>query len=231
MGKFVWHDLRTSDVARARAFYGELFGWRIWEGQGGGPYLHVSAGDQDIGGILAKEAGEPGPSHWLGYVDARPIEDVVARTAAAGGRVVVPVSEIPRVGKFAVVADPRGGVTSPFQSSDPVPAERQVGAGEFCWDELLTDDPAAAAAFYEKLYGWSRNDMDMGPMGTYTVFKRGEQQAGGMLKMPAEAKHPPFWLPYVKVGVEYRAPSDVPGVGRFAVLADPTGASFGILQP
>src|SRR5205814_774250 len=129
------------DVERSRRFYGELFNWRIWAGEGGGDYLHISAGERDIGGIVPLEGKHGVPPHWIGYIASDGIEEVVARASEAGGRVHVPVTAIPRVGKFAVVADPRGAVFSPFAGVDAQHAgegeERQPGPGEFCWDELL----------------------------------------------------------------------------------------------
>jgi uncharacterized protein len=244
-GKFVWHDLMTTDVEASKRFYGELFGWRIWKGEHG-DYLHISAGKRDIGGIVPPDPKRQMPSHWNAYIAAQNIDEVMGRVTEAGGKVYAPVMDIPRVGKFAVVADPRGATFSPFQAIEWQPDDDKTPApGEFCWDELLTDDPEAAVAFYEKVFGHSHTAMDMGPMGTYRVLKLGEKNAGGIMKMPPGAPHPPMWLPYVSVesadqtaarvaglgGVVYAQPMDIPDVGRFAVLGDNTQASIAILQP
>ena len=245
-GKFVWHDLMTTDVEASKRFYGELFGWRIWKGEHG-DYLHISAGSVDIGGIVPPDPQRGKmPSHWNGYLAAEKIDDVMGRVAQAGGKVLAPVMDIPRVGKFAVVADPRGATFSPFQSNEWQPeSDKMPGYGEFCWDELLTDDPVAAVAFYEKVFGLGHAAMDMGPMGTYHLLKRGEKNAAGVMKMPPNAPHPPMWLPYVSVesaddaaaraaklgGAVLAPPMDIPDVGRFAVLGDNTQAAIAILQP
>jgi predicted enzyme related to lactoylglutathione lyase len=117
--------------------------------------------------------------------------------------------------------------------------------GAFSWLELLTTDPAAAKAFYADLLGWEVEDDAMG-MGGYQVVKVGGQAVGGMMEMPAEAPPgiPPHWGVYVTVddvdataakaealgGKVLRPPSDIPGIGRFAVVADPQGAFFCVIK-
>ena len=110
-------------------------------------------------------------------------------------------------------------------------------ANDFCWFELVTTDTAAAGAFYEAVIGWT-SEMSSGPSGPYTIFKTADGiPVGGMLEMK---DMPPAWLGYVAVddvdafagkvqasgGQIHKAPQDIPGVGRFAVVADPQGAVF-----
>lgn len=115
--------------------------------------------------------------------------------------------------------------------------------GAFSWSELMTTDPAAARAFYSKLFGWATKDMPM-PNGTYTTFQVGDTSVGGMMKIPAEATGmPPMWGVYVTVqdvdaaasqavalGGKIVMPAwDVPGVGRMAVIQDPQGATLSVI--
>lgn len=122
------------------------------------------------------------------------------------------------------------------------------GHGTFMWNELATTDPEACKAFYEKLLGWTAEEMPMPDMsGVYTVFKADGVEAAGMLKMDGEqfAGIPPHWLSYIQVddvdaavaqaqelGGSVKTPAiDVPGVGRFAVIADPSGAVVALMTP
>jgi predicted enzyme related to lactoylglutathione lyase len=118
--------------------------------------------------------------------------------------------------------------------------------GRFVWYDLMTTDPAAAPDFYRNVIGWTTTEWD-GPM-PYTMFQRdGDVQIGGIMQLPDEAQAqgaPPHWLVYIgandvdatvdqakQAGAETRVePTDVPNVGRFAVLADPQGANFGTLM-
>jgi predicted enzyme related to lactoylglutathione lyase len=115
--------------------------------------------------------------------------------------------------------------------------------GAFSWCELMTTDPAAATAFYSKLFGWQTEAMNMGM--PYTVVKVGDSAIGGMMGMPpgAPAGMPPTWVPYVTVkdvdalvkqvvslgGTVRMPPTDIPTVGRFAVIADPQGAAINVI--
>jgi predicted enzyme related to lactoylglutathione lyase len=106
----------------------------------------------------------------------------------------------------------------------------------FCWDELHTRDTEKFKGFYGEVFGWTYDGMDMGPMGTYWIARRGEKGAAGVMTAPPKAV--PQWLPAVfrgrrgcadqegqgaggKVWVE---PVDIPGIGRFSVASDPQGA-------
>jgi predicted enzyme related to lactoylglutathione lyase len=200
-------------------------------------------------------AGEHAPPHWLAYVA---VDDVAATVAAAkehGGKVYMPVTAMPNVGTFAVVADPAGAAFAPWTSAragEDVERAGRPAPHTFCWDELLTTDVAACAAFYSKIFGWSVEHDEMPGM-KYTLFKRpgvkdetgADKHAAGMMQSPAGAKHPPFWLGYVAVpnadaAVEKAkshgatvatGPLDIPNVGRFAVLLDPEKAAIAVLAP
>ncbi|MEM7248397.1 MAG: VOC family protein [Acidobacteriota bacterium] len=124
--------------------------------------------------------------------------------------------------------------------------EKPSGPGTFCWNELMTRDVPAATNFYTKLLGWTIEEMDMGEMGTYTMFKRGDDTVGGMMAMPSDMPEqvPPHWMTYVQVddvdasfgqAKELGAtgqvpPMDIPNIGRFAVITDPTGATIALYQ-
>ena len=122
-----------------------------------------------------------------------------------------------------------------------------IKTGSFCWVELGTTDREAAKKFYSQLFGWSADDRPMGPDMTYTMFRLGGQDAAGayaLMKEQVSAHVPPHWMLYVKVeNVDASAakavkagarqivpPADIPNVGRFAVVQDPTGAAIGMYQ-
>jgi predicted enzyme related to lactoylglutathione lyase len=232
----------TSDKRGAIAFYTELFGWKTHDVDMGpmGPYTMIKAGDRDIGGIVATPDGVP--SHFLAYCTVPDVDAAARRAGQLGGKVAVPATDIPGVGRFAIIEDAEGAHISPFKSDNEEP-ERQgpPAAGEFAWDELVCDNPSKALAFYGELFGWSTKPMDMGPMGTYHLLERGEQQVGGILKKPM-AEAPSAWLTYVNVAkVDDSAkqaeklgakvvvpPTDIPNVGRFAIITDPQGATVAL---
>lgn len=115
--------------------------------------------------------------------------------------------------------------------------------GDFIWYELLTSDPDAAAAFYGPLVGWSFEPAGQEGM-DYRVFSKGSEGIGGCMKLPEGAPMPPMWLGYIGVddvdecvagiraagGQVHMEPQDIPGVGRFAFVADPQGVSFYVMR-
>jgi uncharacterized protein len=118
--------------------------------------------------------------------------------------------------------------------------------GRFVWQELMTEDTAAAGAFYSKVVGWHAQPSAVDP--SYTQFGVGSASTAGMMRVPDEARAAgvkPHWLPYIGAadleatmaaaerlgGRIIRAAHDIPTVGRFAILADPQGAPFAVFKP
>jgi predicted enzyme related to lactoylglutathione lyase len=244
-GRFVWHELCTHDVKGAVLFYTELFAWKPFEleAPGYGKYTMLKREGKDVGGIASLSPGEKAP-HWRSFCWVDDIQDTVRRANDLGGKVLVPVTEMPGFGSFAAIQDPQGAVLLPWHGKEaPAEAEGPPPVGTFCWDELLTPDPAGAARFYKELYGYTVDEKDMGPMGTYHVLKRGDRETAGIMKLPMP-QVPTHWAAYVHVeNVDDAAkraerlkatvavqPADIPGIGRFAVLIDPAGASVPIFQ-
>ena len=97
-GKFVWHDLVTADIAKARAFYTALFGWTVQDMEmPGGVYPLFSIGEEGLGGFVA--AGDGVPSHWIGYVAVADVDQVVAKATELGGTVKHAAQDVPEVGR------------------------------------------------------------------------------------------------------------------------------------
>ena len=129
-------------------------------------------------------------------------------------------------------------------------SEGHIGAGyinepgTLDWNELLTHDPAAAAAFYCGLFGWTHEVQEM-PTGPYHLFKDGDAFRGGMMAItPEMGEVPPSWTAYIAVDALDAAMAkvadmggavegdviDVPGVGRMTVVRDPVGAYFMFME-
>jgi predicted enzyme related to lactoylglutathione lyase len=242
IGRFVWHGLNTSDVDRATTFYTKLLGWQIEVYKPGEmDYPMVSVGGTAHGGFSPLPPEAQAPPHWLGHVCVESVDATAEKARASGGSVLMEPSDMPEIGRFAVIADPAGATLSLFSPEGEMPPTE----GVFVWDELITSDVEAAKAFYTNVIGWTTADMDMGPAGVYTLLRSGDVDRGGILNKPAEmAQAPDAWLVYMATddidataaraaelgGQVFQPPFDVPGVGRLAVLADPTGAVFGIFK-
>jgi len=241
VGKFVWHESVSTDVGKAKSFYTDLLGWKTepWK-IGEMEYPMIKVGGQTHGGFGTAQGGAP--SHWLGHVLVADVDDTVARAEAAGAKLLTGPLDIPDVGRMAVIADPQGAVLSAFAPAGEAPA----GEGTFLWDELLTSDVEAAKQFYGEVFGWTSRGMDMGEMGTYTIFQRaGDVDAAGCMRVPEGMQAPPHWLSYIATddvdgtvgrakqlgATVFREGTEIPNVGRFAVLQDPVGSVFALFKP
>jgi predicted enzyme related to lactoylglutathione lyase len=120
-------------------------------------------------------------------------------------------------------------------------------ASRFVWYELWTTDAAAAAAFYSQVVGWKTEDSGVPGM-TYLLAKVGDAQVAGLMPLPEEARAlgvGPAWRGYIAVddvdatearllaagGKVMRPADDIPGIGRWASVADPQGATFVLFKP
>jgi uncharacterized protein len=244
-GRFVWFEYLTPDAAKAQGFFGEVFGWTKKDVPfPGGSYTMIAVGDQTVGGYAPVPPGGPAPSHWISHLQVEDARATAAKIKSLGGSVKSEPTDM-GMGTHALVADPQGGVFSLWQ---PAKAE---GTGDykgidnaFCWNELTAPDPEKAAAFYAAIGGFTVDKMDMGDGNTYYLLTADGKSRAGITK-PMMPGVPTAWLPYVQVanadataakvtrlgGTTFVPPTDVPNVGRFAILADSLGGGLGILQP
>ena len=113
-GSFCWNELATKDLAAAKSFYTELLGWQLKESDAAGvAYNEIVVGDEHVGGLyqMGPEYGDA-PAHWMAYVHVEDVDARAARVESLGGKVCVPPTDIPNVGRFCVINDPSGATLS-----------------------------------------------------------------------------------------------------------------------
>src|SRR5262249_25132684 len=146
------------------------------------PYTMWLSTQGPMGGVstLPEEAKKMGaPPHWMGNVIVDDLKASVAKVTALGGKILVPPTEIPKVGRFGVVADPQGAAIALVQFDAPMNPHDTSKTGEIQWNELVTTDNVAALKFYSALFGWKQlSEMDMGPIGKYVIYGQGDKQYG-----------------------------------------------------
>lgn len=249
-GTFCWFELGTTDPDAAKAFYTQLFGWDVTDIPIGetGTYTMLQRGDNEVAALygLNDEQQAQGVSpHWLAYVAVKDADAVAARTKEHGGTVVMEPMDVFEHGRMAVLQDPTGATFAIWQPLKH-PGAGVLGApGSVCWNELATTDAEVAGDFYTSVFGWDTQaqEVDHGP---YTSFMCDEHHpSGGMMEMTEEwGDVPSHWMTYFAVedcdaaaeqvdalgGRVCVPPMDIPDVGRFAVIDDPQGATFSIIQ-
>src|SRR4051812_45807497 len=178
-GKFVWFEHESTDPDRAAKFYEGLFGWRterITMGDND-PYPMIHNGDQAIGGYRKSQPGVP--TQWVSYLSVPDVDVSYRAAVAAGARTLFEPMDFGPVGRGAGIADPTG---APFclwhgANGDPADAEK-TPMGSWFWNELWTSDDRKALAFYQTLFGFTHDAMEMGPMTYYLLNKDGLPRAG-----------------------------------------------------
>jgi uncharacterized protein len=113
-GAFSWCELLTTDVDAAKAFYTRLFGWETQEmTMPGMTYTVVKAGGKEVGGMMATPQSAKGmPPMWGAYVTVDNVDETARTAEQLGGKLLMPPTDIPKVGRFCVIQDPQGAVIS-----------------------------------------------------------------------------------------------------------------------
>jgi predicted enzyme related to lactoylglutathione lyase len=248
-GKFIWYDVMTTDTKAAAKFYSDVIGWTAQEHpmQGGSTYTIFSKGPTMVAGLMAIPADvQDIPPCWSGYIGTDDVDAEAKRVTAAGGSVKRPPTDIPNVGRFAVLADPGGAVFlifKPNTTEEPKPVAPMT-PGHIGWHELMAGDLDREFKFYSGLFGWTKDKgHDMGPMGLYQTFATGGLPLGGMMKAPPQYPHR-NWNYYIVVDSVAKAadravtrgaqvlngPMEVPGGAWIVQARDPQGAHFAMVS-
>ena len=245
VNKPVWVDLSSKDPAAAQQFYGQLFGWQVEVNPdpqyGGYGIARVNGGDAaGIGGTQSPEQ----PTAWALYIGTDDIDRLAERVQSAGGTVVAPPFAVGDQGRMAVFQDPSGAFISAWEATR-MGGFQTHGPNAYGWAELNARGVDRVLPFYENVFGWTsrRSEIAGGP--DYVEFQLDGESVAGAWEMNANvpAEVPSYWIVYFAVddvdtahrkaldlgGREMVAPQDFPG-GRFALVTDPQGASFGLLR-
>jgi predicted enzyme related to lactoylglutathione lyase len=237
-----WIDLGSPNPSESVAFYGQLFGWEVFDlGEDAGGYQILALGGRSIAGLGPQQM--PGVPYWTVYFSVDDVEVSSQRVIDAGGTVIVPAMDVMAAGRMAVCADPEGAAFSLWQAGDHFGMGAMNESGTPCWFELMARDPEQAIQFYSGVFGWAASTSDMGGV-NYTEWKLGDETIGGMMPMdhafPEDV--PAHWMVYFAVddvdasvatvadlgGQVCVEPTDIPP-GRFSVVNDAHGAMFSLM--
>lgn len=236
-GTFTWFELVTDDIEDARAFHSSTLGWAAMDmPMGDHTYAMLAVDDAPQAGLVRPTLA--GPSHWLSYLSVDDVDQAAQRVGAHGGTVVVAPTDIDKVGRLALVADPQGARFNLFRGIND-----DGGSTDVHWNELWSPEPEAVLPFYREVFGFEVQSMEM-QGGTYYILKNGQGGQGGVMASP-DKNTPPMWLPYIKLddcdaavaratergGAITLPPMTVEGIGRIAVITDRAGAPLGLITP
>ncbi len=248
VGKVVLVELITPDIAVAKQFYGALFGWRYRDLKvAGDTYAEATLDGQLVAGLVHRPVavGARRQSTWLTFLAVRDVDATRALAVANGAKVLLAPHTVPNRGREAVFADPQGAVFGVLESGSGDPYDELPDHGEWIWSSLSTTDPEANAGFYQTLFDYDVFELPAEHGARHLLLASDNYARASANTLPANRPHsPPHWLNYIHVEdvaassarvlalggrVLVEARMDRHG-GRVALVADPLGAPFGLLE-
>jgi predicted enzyme related to lactoylglutathione lyase len=239
-----WVDYGADDMEAAKAFYAAVLGWEYAGGQPEfGGYLTLLRNGRMAGGMGPLQNADDTPA-WTTYFAADDAAATAAKIKEAGGTVVVEPMEVGPMGTMVIALDPQGNGFGLWQSGTNTGVQIHNEPGALAWNELMTGDTSAAKAFYTAVFGFTFDQMSAEQAGEgmdYSTFSAGANPLGGL--GASDPSMPKGWLTCFSVasadetvaaveakgGKVTMAPMDTP-FGRFAVVEDPWGAPFEVMQ-
>jgi predicted enzyme related to lactoylglutathione lyase len=247
-GKIVWIQLVTPDLAAAKSFYAGLFGWTFQDvPPGANQYAEATLNGYPVAGIFQKpiKAGEHRQPAWLGFISTGDVDATTKIALQHGAKLLFGPHDIPNLGRDAVLTDPQGAVFAVLASSHSDPPDILARPGDWIWSSLITSDPDTSAAFYQTLFDYEVFNLPSDKSAGHFILSSGGYARASVNSLPADAAHVhPHWLYYVRVrNVDTTAAKVValggrvlvePRIdrqgGKIAVVADPLGGPFGLLE-
>jgi predicted enzyme related to lactoylglutathione lyase len=247
-GKVIWMELVTPDLLGAQRFYGSLFGWTFKDVSGAQvPYVIAHEDGAPVAAFVQPRTPRSGrrQPQWLPFLATTDVAAVRQKALAHGGSVLSPPRSYPDRGDQAVLADPQGAVFAVLHSTSGDPPDELVDPGEWIWAALLTNDPKESSAFYQGLFGYDVQTLPGGGSGGHLLLSSEDYARASVNTLPPGAsREHPYWLPFVRVadtaasvakvkslgGAVIAEPHRDRSGGMVAVVADPAGTPFGLME-
>jgi predicted enzyme related to lactoylglutathione lyase len=244
LGAPTWIDLLTSDLDRAKDFYGTLFGWTFESaGPEYGGYVTASKDGRPVAGLMGNDPQFRTPDGWTTYLHSADVDATIAAAVNAGGSTCGEPMDVPAKGRMATLTDPTGAFFGLWQPNGHNGFEVVNETGAPVWHQLTTRDYTRAIDFYTTVFGWQMQVEADTPEFRYSnaIFD-GEPLLGvmdGSAFIPEG--EPSTWTVFLGTddvdktvelitdngGAVVRGAEDTP-YGRLAAVTDATGAGFNL---
>lgn len=242
-----WADIVLTDLEAGKRFYGELFGWTFEQGSAEfGGYTTAFSGGRSVAALSPPAPGQPAPpAAWTLYFATADVQATASRIRDNGGELVQGPLAVGDLGSLLVAKDPGGAVFGAWQAGAHAGFEAWNEIGSFCWAELATHDVATADAFYPAVLPIAAKRMGDESDVDYKVWRAGDAMMTGRYPIGPGMPGPqdPQFVIYFAVpdcdaavaaatklgGDVVSEPVDNP-FGRFAVVTDPAGAGFAVID-
>ena len=245
-GEFVWAELHTGDSAAATKFYPGVFGWTaVTLDDQGVVYTVFSNGNHPVAGLRQRSVSAAShPSRWINYIAVTDLAAALSAVTKAGGEVRAPARDFPQIGSEAIVTDNAEAPFGLLHSSSGDSADVEPVVGTWNWFHLFVKDPQAASDFFRQVFNYEVTlDARVGKK-TESLLSSGAFNRGGVSMLSEGKNAKPGWLGVIRVanldettarvaglgGEVLVAPPDAAFGSRFALIADPTGGTVGVVE-
>ena len=249
VGKIIFVELVTPDLAAAKQFYAGLFGWTFRDIQAGGKeYAEAFLDGSPVAGLFQRNvpAGKHRQPAWLSFIAVRDVDAAKKTALQHGAKVLFGPHSFPDRGREAVFEDPQGAVFGVLDSTSGDPPDVLAAPGEWIWSSLITSDPDTDAAFYQTLFDYEVFDLPAEARALNISCWRPTTMLA-QVRIHCLRTSPnlhPHWLNFVRVDDAVKMAAKVVALGgrvlveprvdrnggKIAVVADPLGAAFGLLE-
>ena len=244
-GTFCFAELVSPEVASAKQFYGDLFGWTTDDvTSSSGPYSLFQIDGQVVSGLRGITRGR---QRWIPYLAVEHLEPTVAHAERLGARLGDEPFEVSGVARMATIVDPAGRLVGLWEASGRSGVDRQESPGSMWWVEMLAHDVTGATHFYATLFGWTVREAQFSHLQHgYTVYMTGGESVGGAIAIERNwGRVPDRWQVLFAVtdldrtvaqvhglgGSDDLPIIDIPNIGRCASLLDHRQGLFIVMQP
>lgn len=243
-GKLVWSDIFSTEPNSSARFYGALFDWtsRTFTDDNGKYIILGSEKGPVMGVVRGPDRKDKRPSaRWLSYFSSDNVSAAVDMITANKGRVLAGPLAVPDRGLHVIAADPEGALFGLMDSTNGDPVDREIAVGEIYWSNLFSHEPAQVVGFYEQVTGTKSSPwLDEG-----FLLATGDSPRAGISDLIEDTSVTPTWVPFIRVADIDRKLKTARRLGaklvvekrvlengtQLAILADPLGAVFGVVQP
>jgi predicted enzyme related to lactoylglutathione lyase len=248
VGKLIFVELVTPDIDAAKNFYAGLFDWTFRDIQDGGiKYAGAFLDGRPVAGLIHKDvpANEHRQPAWLSFFAVGDVDAAKKVALLNGAKILFEPHDIPDRGREAILVDPQGAIFAILASSSGDPSDVLVAPGEWIWISLLTSDPETNAAFYQTLFDYEVFELPAGKHTQHILLASDNYARASVNTLPTNTpKAYPHWLNYIRVEDAVKMSAKVVALGgrvlvepridrhggKVAVVADPFGAPFGLLE-
>lgn len=248
VGKVIWADLVTPDLAVVEPFYSGVFGWTFRAARDGDiDYVLAFSGGRPVAGLLRRPmpAGTPQQPIWVSFIATSDFNAARRAALAHGATVLNGPGNVGGRGRQMILRDPQGAIFGIMASSSGDPPDYLAEPGEWIWSSLLTTDAGADAAFYQEVFGYEVFDLASDDNLEHLILSGDNFARASVHSLPVDqSRRHPHWLYFVRVLSTVQASASAAALGgrvlvephadrqgnMVAVVADPTGAPVGLME-